>query len=93
MKRLIRRLGNVLSAISLVMIININTAAAATRLTPYHLYLWAKNANVARLEEFKRYINIKDYVTQNTALCIAQQQKDYSAYKLLLQFGASVRVP
>ena len=71
MKRLIRRLGNVLSAISLVMIININTAAAATRLTPYHLYLWAKNANVARLEEFKRYINIKDYVTQNTALCIA----------------------
>ena len=76
MKRLIRRLGNVLSAISLVMIININTAAAATRLTPYHLYLWAKNANVARLEEFKRYINIKDYVTQNTALCIAQQQKD-----------------
>ena len=93
MKRLIRRLGNVLSTISVVMIININTVSAATRLTPYHLYLWAKNANVTRLEEFKRYINIKDYTTQNTALCIAQQHKDYSAYKLLLQFGASIRVP
>ena len=93
MKRLIRRLGNVLSTISVVMIININTVSAATRLTPYHLYLWAKNANVTRLEEYKRYINIKDYTTQNTALCIAQQQKDYSAYKLLLQFGASIHVP
>ena len=93
MQKLIRRLGNVLSALSLVMIININSATAATRLTPYHLYLWAKNANVARLEKFKQYINIKDYTTQNTAICIAQQHKDYAAYKLLLQFGASVRVP
>ena len=93
LKRFIRRLGNVLSTISVVMIININTVSAATRLTPYHLYLWAKNANVTRLEEYKRYINIKDYTTQNTALCIAQQQKDYSAYKLLLQFGASIHVP
>ena len=93
LKRFIRRLGNVLSTIAVAMIININTVSAATRLTPYHLYLWAKNANVTRLEEYKRYINIKDYTTQNTALCIAQQQKDYSAYKLLLQFGASIHVP
>ena len=92
LKKLIKRLGTVLSTLSMVMILNINSAAAATRLTPYHLYLWAKNANVARLEEFKRYINIQDYTTRNTAICIAQQHKDYAAYKLLLQFGASVRV-
>ena len=93
MNKIIKRLGRVLSIVSMAMILHISTATAATKLTPYHLYLWAKNTNIARLEEFKSYINLKDYTTGNTALCLAQQQKDYAAYRLLLQFGASVNVP
>ena len=65
--------------------------AAATRLAPVHLYTWARQGNLNRLHQFKRYINLQD-ANHNTALCIAQQNKDRSAYALLLKFGASTKV-
>ena len=68
-----------------------HSAQAATKLTPTHLYSWAKNGNLNRLRQFQRYINLKDQ-NQNTALCIAQQHQDSKAYTLLLKFGASTKV-
>jgi len=72
-------------------LISINSLEAATRLTPNHLYYWAKEGNLSRLQQFQRYINLQDQ-DHNTALCIAQQNKDRNAYALLLQFGASTKV-
>ena len=69
-----------------------STATAATRLTPAHLYNWARTGNTPRLQQFKRYINLQDR-NQNTALCLAQHAQDRNAYALLLKFGASTDVP
>ena len=67
------------------------TSFAATRLTPTHLYMWARQGNVMRLQQFQRYINLQNQ-NRDTALCIAQQRQDQRAYRLLLKFGASTRV-
>jgi len=76
-----------------VMIISVpaHKAEAATRLTPSHLYTWAKEGNFNRLHQYQRYINLQDK-NHNTALCIAQQKQDTNAYSLLLKFGASTKV-
>ena len=65
--------------------------SAATKLTPMHIYKWAKTHNISRLHQFKQYINLYDE-NQNTALCLAQQKKDKTTYDLLLKFGASTKV-
>ena len=66
-------------------------AQAAVRLTPQHLYIWAKQKNLFRLSQFQKYIDIQDK-NHNTALCIAQQHKDRDTYALLLKLGASKKV-
>ena len=64
---------------------------ASTRLTPQHLYTWARQGNTARLRQFQKYINLQDQY-KNTALCIAQQNEDPKSYALLKKFGASTNV-
>ena len=92
MNNIIRRLCFGLGILALFCSISGTTAEAATRLTPAHLYNWAKTGNITRLQQFKRYINLQDR-NRNTALCLAQQAEDRDAYALLLKFGASTKVP
>ena len=92
MNNIIRRLCFGLGILALFCSISGTTAEAATRLTPAHLYNWAKTGNLTRLQQFKRYINLQDR-NRNTALCLAQQAEDRDAYALLLKFGASTKVP
>ena len=92
MNNIIRRLCFGLGILALFCSISGTTAEAATRLTPAHLYNWAKTGNITRLQQFKRYINLQDR-NRNTALCLAQQVEDRDAYALLLKFGASTKVP
>ena len=91
-KKTIKHLGNILAILSLMMLININSVSAQTRLTPYHIYSWAKDANLVRLDEFRYYINIYDKTTKQTALCIAESKQDEQAFQLLLRYGASTHV-
>ena len=92
MNNIIRRLCFGLGILALFCSISGTTAEAATRLTPAHLYNWAKTGNITRLQQFKRYITLQDR-NRNTALCLAQQAEDRDAYALLLKFGASTKVP
>ena len=85
-----KRASFVLGIISFLCSLYIGTAEAATRLTPAHLYDWARTGNITRLQQFKRYINLQDR-NHNTALCLAQKAQDSNAYTLLLKFGASTR--
>ena len=66
-------------------------SVAATRLTPMHLYTWARRGDLPHLRKYQRYINLQDR-NKNTALCLAQQRQDATAYALLLKFGASTKV-
>ena len=89
-----RGLKKIISSITMVAVLSsfvISPAYAATKLTPLHLYRWARINNYSRLSQFKRYINLQDQ-NQNTALCLAQQAKDKNAYVNLLKFGASTDV-
>ena len=86
-----KRASFVLGIISFLCSLYIGTAEAATRLTPAHLYDWARTGNITRLQQFKRYINLQDR-NHNTALCLAQKAQDSNAYTLLLKFGASTKV-
>ena len=76
--------------LTLILAFSINVSAA-TKLTPLHIYKWAKNHNISRIHQFKKYINLHDQ-NQNTALCIAQKKKDKTTYDLLIKFGASTKV-
>ena len=92
MNNIIRRVCFSLAVAVFSFGLSTSTATAATRLTPAHLYNWARTGNTPRLQQFKRYINLQDR-NQNTALCLAQHAQDRNAYALLLKFGASTDVP
>ena len=92
MNNIIRRVCFSLAVAVFSLGLSTSTATAATRLTPAHLYNWARTGNTPRLQQFKRYINLQDR-NQNTALCLAQHAQDRNAYALLLKFGASTDVP
>ncbi|MBP5698315.1 MAG: hypothetical protein J6W96_02160, partial [Alphaproteobacteria bacterium] len=66
-------------------------ASAATKLTPRHLYDWARQGNTQRLKQFQKYINMPDEYN-NTAICLAQLNEDPKAYALLKKYGASTKV-
>ncbi|MBO5037939.1 MAG: hypothetical protein J6C85_00570, partial [Alphaproteobacteria bacterium] len=92
MKRLKRLFVLSLLTVTAVFTAGTNEANAASKLTPEHLYTWAKDNDTARLNKYKHYINIENQ-DKNTALCLAQQDQNRDAYALLLQFGASTKVP
>ena len=91
MNNIRRRISFGLGIVSFLCSLWIGTAEAATRLTPAHLYDWARTGNITRLQQFKRYINLQDR-NHNTAICLAQKAQDRDAYALLLKFGASTKV-
>ena len=66
-------------------------SAALTRLTPEHIYTWAKQKNVARLTQYRRFVNLRNK-DDKTALCLAQEHLDRSSYDLLIKLGASTNV-
>ena len=45
--------------LTLILAFSINVSAA-TKLTPMHIYKWAKNHNISRIHQFKKYINLHD---------------------------------
>ena len=92
MKRLKKLFVLSLLSVTAVFTAGFSDANAAAKLTPEHLYSWAKENDTARLNKYKHYINIENQ-DKNTALCLAQQNKDRDAYALLLKFGASTKVP
>ena len=59
-----------------------------TDLTPQKIYSIAQDRNGKALSTIREYLNIKDE-NGNTALCLAQQNKDKESFKMLLVFGAS----
>ncbi|MCM1323858.1 MAG: hypothetical protein NC218_06825 [Acetobacter sp.] len=61
---------------------------AETETTPQQIYEIAQERNGRALSVLRDYINIKDD-NGNTALCLAQQNKDKESFKMLLVFGAS----
>lgn len=91
MKKFTKSIINALTLVAFFFAITIESAQAATRLTPAHLYNWARTGNTARLEQFQKYINLHDQ-NRNTALCLAQRAKDRRSYSLLLDYGASTDV-
>lgn len=91
MNKFVKSLINTISLVAFFFSMSIESAQAATRLTPAHLYNWARTGNTARLEQFQKYINLHDH-NKNTALCLAQRAKDRKSYSLLLDYGASTDV-
>ena len=59
-----------------------------TDLTPQKIYSIAQDRNGKALSTIREHLNIKDE-NGNTALCLAQQNKDKESFKMLLVFGAS----
>ncbi len=62
--------------------------AAEEITTPQQIYSLAQDRNGRAMEAVRSQINIADE-NGNTALCLAQQNKDKESYKMLLVFGAS----
>ena len=91
MKKHTRKIITLITMVAVFCSFVISPVMAATKLSPYHLYRWAKTNNYSRLHQYKRYINLQDE-NQNTALCLAQQAKDRDSYITLLRFGASTDV-
>lgn len=60
----------------------------AEDLTPQKIYAVAQERNGKMLGSIREHLNIKDE-NGNTALCLAQQNKDKESFKMLLVFGAS----
>lgn len=56
--------------------------------TPEQIYNAAKIRDGKALQNYKKFINIEDENGQ-TALCLAQQNKDKYSYEMLLVFGAN----
>lgn len=57
-------------------------------ISPQQIYLLAQERNGRAMEAVRSKIDIADE-NGNTALCLAQQNKDKESYKMLLVFGAS----
>lgn len=57
-------------------------------ITPERVYKWARERNAGVMQRLKSTIDIKDS-QGNTALCLAQQDKDKNTYLYLLRYGAS----
>ena len=89
MNNIIRRVCFSLAVAVFSLGLSTSTATAATRLTPAHLYNWARTGNTPRLQQFKRYINLQDR-NQNTALCLAQPAQDRNAEALSADEAASL---
>lgn len=57
------------------------------KLTTDLLYNWAKNGNNTQLQNYQKYLNMRNE-DGKTALCLAQEARDSVAYRRLLYWGA-----
>lgn len=65
-----------------------NEIARTYHVTPERIYTWAKDKNTAAISHIRNIIDLTDE-NGNTALCLAQMDKDQESYRLLLEYGAS----
>ena len=70
----------------------VSSVVVAAPLSMHQIYTYAKQGNVEELKRSKGYLNIigKD---GDTALCLSVKEKNYNAFRLLKEVGASTRHP
>lgn len=85
--------GKIINIFSLaIMLCGITLPAiSAERLSPYHLYTFARNRNEQALLKYQKWINLTNS-NGDTALCLAVQKQDRNSYYLLQKYGASTKV-